>query len=991
MARDSRLFAILELGAIFVLWVTAIWSALLPGGFYWQAGSIVGMVFIVLFSLWARRPGWSHLGFRLDNFASSLVGVGLVLLLLILILAAIVQWSGLSFQPLTQKRIFNTLVRGVLQEAFFLGFLFNRWNDLLCNPRAAVLANAISFSFIHLPNPFFVFLTCAGGIFFGTLFLRFRNVWVLGLAHGVLGLFVASAFRAEGFLNTMTIGPAQLAPLAQTVSKEWAEGDRFGMGSHDLIPAQFGNVSYKIEKVSGHFDVENDETNKKLVTAFLTDQARVFCVIMERDYDRLISPGLKGRLFVLGDERIWKRRIHLGQEFWSKFLRGNGGVPVLGAFRERVLLISNKAPVRSAAVRELTLSEPQMSRLEEQLEHNAKLGIRAVPFPEGPDWFNVSRPLQMSELKGKVVLLDFWTFCCINCMHVIPELKRLEKRYPDELAVIGVHSAKFSSEKDSENIRQSVMRYEVRHPVINDSEFILWQAYGVHAWPTLVLIDPEGHVALTISGEGHFELLNQAVQFLIRRAESKGIANRNPLPLSYEGGKMQQSILAFPGKVFADQSGLVISDSNHNRILVTDFSGHILEAVGRGSIGRSDGDFTSSAFHHPQGVFRDGQDIYVADTENHLIRHIDLNAKTVKTIAGTGKRGGFIHGKLPALQTSLNSPWDLIKIREVLYIAMAGAHQIWSLDLKQGVLDLFVASGREDIADGRGSASALAQPSGITFDGKDTLYFADSEVSAVRSVHLPSREVITLIGKGLFEFGDQDGAWEIASLQHPLGVAYANGFVFVADTYNDKIKTIDIKEGIITTVAGTGEEGFQDGTPGALYEPGGLATFEKKLYIADTNNHAIRVFNLDTKELTTLALSHSGREEEHAKKNPFLETIELKPERVSEKTEISIAVDLPEDHEFTEGTPLHFKADLTGRDRKDLLKEGELEHPARELPVRVSVNGPPGSESVLELELDIPYCTTQEPKLCKFKSLKWIQPVSFSKGAKDKLEFRAKI
>lgn len=993
----STTAALLELSSVFLFWVTAVWGAGLPGGFYWQAASVVGMILVVVFSLAVRRPGWVKSGFRLDNFASSLAGVGLSLLLLLLILTVVVKFTGLSFQPVSQKRILNTIIRGVFQEAFFLGILFNRWNDLLRNPRAAVLANAVSFSLVHLPDPFFVLLTCAGGVFFGALFLKFRNVWVIGLAHGVLGLFIASAFHTEGFLTSMKIGPPQLASFVRIVSREWTSESRFAMGSHDLVAEQFGKTPFLIEKVSGAFDIENDETNRELLKTFLAGENRVFCAIIENDFFRYVGPELRDHLFILGDQKIWKRRIQIDREFWVEFFYGNKDLPVLGVFRDRVLLVSNKAPGR----KNTKSSESTMSRLEEQIEQNAKLGIKAVPFPEGLDWFNVSRSLQISELKGKVVLLDFWTYCCINCMHVIPELKRLEALYPNELAVIGVHSAKFSNEKDSENIRQSILRYEVRHPVINDFNFILWQSYGVHAWPTLVLIDPEGHVVLTISGEGHFELLNQAVQFLIHRAQAKGILNQNPLPLSYEGDRAPKSLLAFPGKIFADESQIVISDSNHNQILIADGSGRILETIGRGSAGKRDGDFQTAEFDHPQGVFRDGDELYVADTENHLIRYVDLRKKKVETIAGTGKPGAFIHGKLPALQTSLNSPWDLVKIRGILYIAMAGAHQIWSLDLKQGELDLFAGSGREDIMDGKASTAALAQPSGIAFDGKDTLYFADSEVSAVRSIHLPSREVRTLIGKGLFDFGDKDGVWEQALLQHPLGVSYADGVVFVADTYNDKIKAIDLKKGTVSVIAGTGKKEV-------LYEPGGISVTGRKLYIADTNNHSIRVLDLQTQQLTVFQLSASAPKEGATQNNPFLENITLPSAEVAQKAKLSLAVELPENHEFTEGTPLHFKVMLTGSGKTILLlKEDEFEHPERKLPIQldfsaaviadgseaagVDENGVKGGQAVLEVELDIPYCTTVEPKLCKFKSIKWTQNVSFSEGGKDKLEFRAKI
>ena len=344
----------------------------------------------------------------------------------------------------------------------------------------------------------------------------------------------------------------------------------------------------------------------------------------------------------------------------------------------------------------LEIGSSDMNGLEEKLTENAKLGIRSVEFPKGLDWFNVSAPLQMERLKGKVVLLDFWTFCCINCMHVLPELARLEEKYAKELAVVGVHSAKFANERDSENIRQSILRYEVHHPVVNDPALTLWQAYGVSSWPTLVLINPKGHVVLMVSGEGHYDLLDRAVGTLVQQAESEGAPNRNPIEVALEEKGHVESDLKFPGKIFVDQKGLIISDSNHNRIIILDHSGAVLETIGSGIQGASDGNFSQAEFHHPQGVFREGDFIYVADTENHLIREINLKEKAVKTIAGTGVQGSYLsakpnggsavllggHGKAVALKTPLNSPWDLVKIDNKLYIAMAGAHQIWSLDLK---------------------------------------------------------------------------------------------------------------------------------------------------------------------------------------------------------------------------------------------------------------------------------------------------------------------
>lgn len=634
----------------------------------------------------------------------------------------------------------------------------------------------------------------------------------------------------------------------------------------------------------------------------------------------------------------------------------------------------------------ISFAESQAMNLEKKLEDNASLKIRSVEFPKGLDWFNVKNPLQMKDLNGKVVLLDFWTYCCINCMHVIPELKRLEEKYPNELVVVGVHSAKFSNERDSENIRQSILRYEVKHPVVNDPELNLWQRYDVHTWPTLVLIDPEGHLVLSVSGEGHYEVLDQAVAILIKRAESKSALNRTPLELVPEETREVDTYLRFPGKIFAADNELIVSDSNHNRIVALNETGEILYVVGNGSIGSKNGNFEESEFNHPQGIFKDGSSIYVADTENHLIREIDLDRKTVKTLAGTGVRGERLNGgKAPAFKTALNSPWDLVKINDTLYITMAGAHQIWSLDLNSGELDLVAGSGQEDIIDGNGKSSALAQPSGISFDGYETIYFADSEVSALRSFNLKTHEVRTLIGRGLFDFGDQDGYLVQAKLQHPLGVAFENGVVYVADTYNSKVKAIN--NGKIETIAGS-KKGFKDGVPGSLFEPGGVSVRNGKLYVADTNNHAVRVLDLESRELTTLPIttpadSKSGK----PRKNPFLELIERPEETVTEDSKISFAVLLPKDHEFSQDAPFTYELLKQGK----VVQRGTVKDPNKELPLDFDLGRNEKGKSVIEIDLDFPYCSTAPPKLCKFKSIKLIQPISVQSKGKSVLQLETQV
>lgn len=475
----------------------------------------------------------------------------------------------------------------------------------------------------------------------------------------------------------------------------------------------------------------------------------------------------------------------------------------------------------------------------------------------GSDWLNTDRPIQLAELRGKVVLLDFWTYCCINCMHVIPDLKRLEAKYPKELFVIGVHSAKFLNEKKTENIRQAILRYEVEHPVVNDVDYIIWKTYNVRTWPTIVLIDPEGYIISYFTGEGNYDVLDKTIEEAIITFRKENLINEEPFNLNLEKNKVVQGSLSFPGKILADESSrrLFISDSNHNRIVITNLEGEVIDVAGSGEIGARDGSFEEASFNHPQGMAIGNNILYIADTENHLIRKLDLNAKTVKTIAGTGKQAGFMATGGMGVYSPLNSPWDITFIENKLYIAMAGAHQIWVMDISTDLFQPYAGSGKEARIDGSLDSCALAQPSGITTDGIK-LYFADSEVSSIRSADLdPNGEVNTIVGKDLFVFGDRDGKGNNVLLQHPLGILYHDGLLYVADTYNNKIKAINPIDKTSTTFSGTGESGHKGGKEAEFYEPGGLSFADGKFYIADTNNHAIRVQDARTGIVNTLRIS----------------------------------------------------------------------------------------------------------------------------------------
>ncbi len=479
----------------------------------------------------------------------------------------------------------------------------------------------------------------------------------------------------------------------------------------------------------------------------------------------------------------------------------------------------------------------------------------APEFNGAKGWLNVSNPLSIKDLRGKVVLLDFWTYCCINCMHVIPKLKELEAKYPNDLVIIGVHSGKFNNEKDLDNIRSAVARNHIEHPVINDPDYAIWNAFGATAWPSYVLIDPVGKIQVAFRGENGVVEADPYIANLIATARTNKTLKPGPLKLSLESAKMSaRSVLSFPGKIIADEKTkhLFIADSGHNRVVVCDADGSILQVIGAGSAGFKDGTFSTALFKAPQGLALHGDELFIADTENHSIRSANLKSKIVSTVAGTGQEGTSRHAGAPAT-TALNSPWDLCWYKDRLYIAMAGFNQIWTYEPASKKLELLAGSGREAIVDGERYRAMLAQPSGLSTDGKD-LFVADSEVSAIRSVDLTSAKVTTLIGKGLFVFGDVDGKLQDARLQHPLAVLWHAGKLYVADSYNHKIKVIDLAGKTIKTFAGSGTAGLVEGKSARFSEPSGLAILDQTIYVADTNNGAIRTINLSTKVVSTLKI-----------------------------------------------------------------------------------------------------------------------------------------
>jgi DNA-binding beta-propeller fold protein YncE len=624
--------------------------------------------------------------------------------------------------------------------------------------------------------------------------------------------------------------------------------------------------------------------------------------------------------------------------------------------------------------------------------------VRAPEIQGGSGWLNTDKPLSLAALKGKVVLLDFWTYGCINCIHIIPDLKKLEAKYANQLVVIGVHSAKFKNEKETENIRRIILRYEIEHPVYNDSEFEVWQRYGVRAWPTQVLIDPAGYVVGMASGEGNYDVIDQAIAAVTDEFRKRGELNEEPLKLTLERAKVGDLPLAFPGKIVADAANdrLFIADSNHNRIVVTKLDGTLVETIGAGVAGAADGAFDKATFYRPQGLALAGDYVYVADTENHLIRRVNLKTKTVETIAGTGHqtreyppKGG------PGRTTALSSPWDLQLAGRTLYIAMAGPHQIWKLDLDTNDITIFAGSGREARLDGALLQSGFAQPSGMAAID-DTLYVADSESNIIRAIDVARGKVETLVGGDLFEFGDVDGSGDDVRLQHPLGLVAFGDKLLIADTYNHKIKELDPKRRRVTSLFGAGKPGQSDGGSPSFYEPGGLAIANGKLYVADTNNHAIRVIDLKTKQSETLRINGltppagTMKLAENADGPNADETkLPAQPLRAGANGFLNIDVQLPAGYHLNPLAPQRYRITVEGNGVAFEEKNATQTTKDLKLPLRIPLTAAATTSSAgIRAQVTLFYCREDNTGTCRIKTLIWQLPVSVVAGDSAPTEIR---
>ncbi|MEU9980486.1 NHL domain-containing thioredoxin family protein [Streptomyces sp. NPDC050856] len=477
--------------------------------------------------------------------------------------------------------------------------------------------------------------------------------------------------------------------------------------------------------------------------------------------------------------------------------------------------------------------------------------VRAPELIGKGGWLNTGgKELTLADLRGRTVILDFWTFCCINCLHVLDELRELEERHRDTLVIVGVHSPKFVHEADHQAVVDAVERYEVHHPVLDDPDLATWKQYAVRAWPTLVVIDPEGYVVAQHAGEGHARAIETLVAELEAEHEAKGTLRRGDGP--YVPPEPVATHLRFPGKALALDGGhFLVSDTTRHQIVELAADGEsVVRRYGSGERGLADGAAGEARFNEPQGLclLPDGR-VVVADTVNHALRVLDLSTGVTATVAGTGAQwwqGSPTAG--PAREVALSSPWDVAWWRGEVWIAMAGVHQLWAYDPEAGTVRVAAGTTNEGLVDGPAAEAWFAQPSGLAAAG-DRLWVADSETSSLRWVDTEDT-VRTAVGTGLFDFGHRDGEAGQALFQHPLGVtALPDGSVAVSDTYNHALRRFDPASCEVTTLATD------------LREPSGAVLAGEDIVVVESARHRLTRLRLPEEAVQVEAVAHRTRRE----------------------------------------------------------------------------------------------------------------------------------
>lgn len=463
-------------------------------------------------------------------------------------------------------------------------------------------------------------------------------------------------------------------------------------------------------------------------------------------------------------------------------------------------------------------------------------------------WLNTIYSPSSLQTDGKFTLLNFWTSSSSHSMGQLKQMKELSEQHRD-LEIIIVHSGKYASERITENVRLAIVQHDIPFPVINDSTFALWDQYGVSAWPTNILFDPEGEIVLKSEGAEISGDISANIALYEKSTKKTGSTAK------IETSRFHQGLLTFPAFVESgDDYNLFISDTRNHRILRTSPTGNTENIIGSGAEGFVDGESVNARFSFPQGMVFHPTDslLYIADTGNDVIRVYDLKAGKVRTILGNGQRSSEIPESIEGGSHGLNQPTDLTLMDGDLYFTMTGWNQIWKMDLETNKAEPVAGTGKFGFTEGRTHKSDLAEPYGITSDSEGVIYFTERQSNAIRT--LKRKKVDILVGAGVFEFGDVDGNAKNARLQGLGGITFYDNNLYVADQYNNKIKIVDPYNGRTESFLGSGKQNLRNnlGKNGAYSFPGDVTVLNDQLYIADTYNQVVRVAGMEGEPVSTL-------------------------------------------------------------------------------------------------------------------------------------------
>lgn len=451
----------------------------------------------------------------------------------------------------------------------------------------------------------------------------------------------------------------------------------------------------------------------------------------------------------------------------------------------------------------------------------------APEFPSTLAWLNLAEPLRLSQLRGRVCALGFVNVGSAWSLQCLRDLAQLQLRHGDRLQALAVHVPRFDHERDARCIAGNLHRHGIELPLAHDPDWVLWQYYGIDAWPTVVLIDGEGRIRERIVGDGPIRELD---------ARALALCDAQPHPENAATLRLRHDNepllpLRFPVGLAVDAKYLYVVDSGHQRVLECDHAGRVLRQFGSGDTGFIDGPAELAAFCRPHALCLQRGQLYVVDGGNHAVRRIDLRSGEVATLCGAGRPGAPVPGKVDDPRAvTFDQPSAATMVDDSLLIACRGDNRIWRYDLGKDRLDLLAGSGELAVRDGSGDGAAFAEPVGLAVV-QQRVYVCDRAGSAIRSVAMRNREVATLVGSGGWSFGAADGARSEASLQAPLAIALDPDapLLWIADAGNNLLRMLRLGGGELSTC--------QLSQP--LHAPGGLAVGADAVWLADTNAHAV--------------------------------------------------------------------------------------------------------------------------------------------------------